>query len=81
MILAAIRSVRQGLGLNGSRCVVVFDGLGAKPGVTGRMAERYASKIRRVRQSAPADIDVLVEEQWLHKANSLRCAMRASPAT
>ena len=79
MVLNAVRSVRA-LGLNRSRCVVVFDGLGAKPGVTPRMRERYASKIRRVREIM-ADVDVLVQEDWLHKANSLRCAMQAVPRT
>ena len=55
---------------------MVFDGLSEKPGVTQRMRERYATKIRAVRATAPADIDVLVLESWLHKANSLKCAMR-----
>jgi hypothetical protein len=76
MITAAIAALRDvSVGLNGSRCVVVFDGLSSKPSVTHRMRVRYASKIRRLRRAAPADVDVLVLEQWLHKANALRCAM------
>ena len=81
MTIEAIRTARTTLQLNKSRCVVVFDGLNSKPGVTQRMREHYASKIRRVREGVPPDVDVLVLEEWLHKANSLRCAMRTMPRT
>ena len=79
--MEAMHKSRANLRLNRSQTVVVFDGLANKPGVTQKIRERYASKIRRVRLSAPADVDVLVEEDWLHKANSLRCAMRRSVQT
>ena len=58
MLVRAIESARSVLELNRSHTVVVFDGLRGKPGVTQKMRERFASKIRRVRKDVPANVDV-----------------------
>ena len=64
-VLAALRSVREYAGLGASRALIVFDGLGGKPGATAEMRRKYASKITRVMQGAEAlSADVLVHENW-----------------
>ena len=79
MLIDSLQSVRREVRLAGAAAVLIFDGLGGKPSVSAGMTRRYASKIARALVALP-DVSVLVSDEWLHQANSLRCAMtRAAP--
>jgi hypothetical protein len=74
-VIEAATSVQNELLSVETPTVVAFDGLRGKPGVTELVRSQYATKIRNVRAGLPPGADVLVSEDWLHMANSLRCAM------
>lgn len=80
MMRHSLLSVRRELGLAQSRAVAIFDGTRGKPSVSQGIQRRYAIKIGRFLADVP-EVDALVSEEWLHQANSMRCAMAQVPRT
>ena len=85
-VFRAVESARAALGLNGSRVVVVFDGVAGRAVSAEQQAEmgrHLARKVHRTRREAArqANVDVVSFDGWVHQANALRCAMRLVPRT
>lgn len=84
-MLRALHSARAALGLNGSRAVVVFDGVGERglsPAEAASVGHSYARKLAGAQRVAAAHrFGIVTFGRWVHQANGLRCAMRLVPHT